>query len=364
MSDISFLLAEVDRLRDAGQSFAVGTVVYIGGSTYRRAGGRMLVREDLSTWGLISGGCLEEEIAREAEHVLPTGQPALRTYDMTGPDDVLGFNTGCNGTVEVLITRDSAALKHLRASMQHRLTGVLVQSIDGPDPEGTAIWVEANDVQALADDPALFKAVGDVLETRQSVTLNLPERRLLLEYLQPPVHLVVFGTGADVYPLLEIGRTLGWKITVVGRHAQDWLKNRFSQAHDHVFLMHPESVLDVVRSDARTAAVVMNHNLDRDRVMVRELLQSSAAYIGLLGPRDRCREISEAALANCVEPSHLDRLYGPAGLDTGADSPEEIALSIATEILAVLNNRPASRLREGSGPIHVANLCTPGSQEI
>lgn len=362
MSDITFLLPEVERLRAADQTFAIGTVVRISGSTYRQAGGRMLVREDLSTWGLISGGCLEEEIAREAESVLQTGQPVLRSYDMTGPDDRLGFNTGCNGAVDVLITRGSPALAHLKTSMAQRETGVLIQTVSGPDEPGSATWIGTQELHKLNNDEVLLTHVKETVQSKQSTYLQEHDRALLIEYLQPPIRAVVFGTGADAKPLVLICSALGWEVTLVGRRSQSWLREHFPRARQHVFLMHPESALDHLASDDRTAAVVMNHNVDRDRTLTRELLRSSIPYVGLLGPRARCREIAEAAMANGVASVALDRLYGPAGLDTGAETPEEIAMSIVAEILSVLNGRPASHLRDGSGPIHASALRASVSQ--
>lgn len=362
MSDFAFLLNEAERLKAAGQSFAVGTVVNIAGSTYRQAGGRMLVREDLSTWGLISGGCLEEEIAREAESVLQTGRPALRSYDMTGPDDQLGFNTGCNGAVDVLITRGSEALVHLKASMEERTTGVLIQVVAGKDTPGSAQWIIAGNLDALKGDAILLNGVRKALQQRQTIYLDQPHRALMLEYVQPPVSLLVFGTGTDVDPLLRMAAMLGWMVTLVGRRPQPWLEKRFPSAHRHLFLMHPESVQQHITVDERTAAVIMNHNLDRDRTLAQELLRSVIPYIGLLGPRARCLEIVQAAQTSGIETAALDRLYGPAGLDTGAETPDEIALSIMAEILSVTNNRPATRLREGSGPIHTPLLCAADSQ--
>lgn len=362
MSDIAFLLKEAEALEAANRTFAVGTVVKIEGSTYRQAGGRMLIRDDLSTWGLISGGCLEEEIAREAEAVLKTGRPVLRSYDMIGPDDQLGFNTGCNGIVDVLITRGSGALTHLRSSMKDRDTGVLIQTISGEDSPGAVRWVAADNVHVLSDDATLLSAVNETLRLQQTMRLEQPQRTLMLEHVQPPLSLLVFGTGADVHPLVRLGAMLGWEVTLIGRRPQPWLQEHFPAAHHHAFLMHPESVLEHIQADDRTTAVIMNHNLDRDRILAQELLRSPIAYIGLLGPRARCREIVEAALAAGIPSAALDRLYGPAGLDTGAESPVEIALSIVAEILSVTNSRPATRLRDGVGPIHAAALCATGSE--
>jgi len=360
MSDFTFLLKEVERLRSAGQTFAVGTVVNIAGSTYRQAGGRMLVREDLSTWGLISGGCLEEEIAREAEAVLQTGRPVVQSYDMTGPDDRLGFNTGCNGRVDVLITRDSPALTHLEAAVRQRTGGVLVQMVSGEIAPGSADWITVDDLASLRTDQALQREVRKVLRQQRTTLFRQPHRSLLLEYVRPPIHLLIFGTGADVDPLVKIAALLGWTVTLVGHRPKPWLQEHFPSAHHHVFLMHPEAVGEHISTDGRTVAVIMNHNLDRDRTLTRELLNSAIPYVGLLGPRARFREIAQTALEASIETAALDRLYGPAGLDTGAESPEEIALSMAAEILSVTNRRPATHLREGSGPIHT--LCTTGSQ--
>jgi xanthine/CO dehydrogenase XdhC/CoxF family maturation factor len=176
---------------------------------------------------------------------------------------------------------------------------------------------------------------------------------VLLEYLPPPVPLVVFGGGPDAVPLVRLAKALGWHVTVVDPRARAASRDRFPEA-DAVIRCGPGKVLEQVPLASRSIAVVMTHNYNRDLSLLEVLLPSSVRYLGLLGPKARAeRLLDDLTLGGYVaSPEQLRRLHAPAGLELGADGPEEIALAILAEVKATLAGRAARPLRERHGPIH------------
>ena len=373
MKELLQLLAKADALRQEGQPFALATVVKIDGSTYRRPGARMLVAPDGATYGTLSGGCLEQEVAQQALDTLETGTPAVRPFDLSDDDLILGFGTGCNGLVHVLIEPVPAAERTdptqlVQRCLDRRQTGLLAQVIDAPaDPDllGRRLLFpdDAPPEGDLADEAlaAVLHAEAPAIREEERHQIRRYAHgaepvEVLFEVVRPPIRLVIFGAGHDVGPLVRIAKTLGWPVTVVGRKPPDVLAERFPEADDHVFLMHPEDALEYVALDARSAAVVMNHQYARDKTLVRMLLQAPVPYVGALGPRERAeRIIAELRAENpTLVDTDFDRLHGPVGLDLGTETPEEIALSMVAEIQAVHHGRQGGRLRDRPGAIHEA----------
>jgi xanthine/CO dehydrogenase XdhC/CoxF family maturation factor len=179
------------------------------------------------------------------------------------------------------------------------------------------------------------------------------EADVLLEYHPSPVSLVVFGGGPDAVPLVRLAKTLGWQVTVVDARVAAASRVRFPEA-DTVIVCGPEEVRLHVPLTSHSIAVVMTHNYRRDLTLLQMLLPSPVRYLGLLGARARAerllRDLSRTGLV--ASPEQLRRIHAPAGLDLGAEGPEEIALAIVAEIKATLACRPAGPLRERSGPIH------------
>jgi xanthine dehydrogenase accessory factor len=176
---------------------------------------------------------------------------------------------------------------------------------------------------------------------------------LFVEYLAPPMPLVVFGAGSDAAPLVRFAKELGWRVTLVDHRPGMAARPQFVSA-DEVVVARPESVAERVPIDARTAAVVMTHNYSHDLSLLELLLRSEARYVGVLGPRARTdRLLGELAESGTVfDRQELERLYAPVGIDIGAESPEEIALSIVAEIRAVSSGRRGGMLRDRAGAIH------------
>lgn len=371
------MVSHAQRLREAGEAFAVATVVKIGGSTYRRPGARMLIDATGAHFGVISGGCLEEEVAQQALRVIAHGDAALVAFDLTDDAPLLGFGTGCNGLVHVLIepvpTMDRDDPVHLiGACIDRRQSGVLAQVISAPDgadllgrkllllEDSTVI----GDVDAHLPHPVRNEArnvLADGHHKVEQITTADGVVELLYEVVHPPVKLVLFGAGHDVGPAALLAKTLGWSTTVVGRQATPILAERFPMADAHIFLMHPRDASTYVPLDQRSAALVMNHQYARDKTLIGALLETTIRYIGALGPRDRTDRIKQELREEnpWITDDHLDRIYGPVGLDIGTETPEEIALSAIAEIQATFHGRAGGRLRDRRGAIHESESALP-----
>ena len=372
MKDRIHLLATAARLRSKSQPFALATVVKINGSTYRRPGARMLVEQDGTTHGIISGGCLEGEVAQQAVALIEErGKPQVLPFDLMDDDLILGFGTGCNGIVHVLIEPvptpgRTDPMQLLDACLRDRYLGVLATIINAPDGSdllGRRLLLrdDGNVYGDLPDaelrDTILTEAPAVRAEGRhqiQTIATDKGNIEVLFEIIQPPVRLVIFGTGHDVHPVVRIAKELGWPVAIVGRKPPEELAERFPDADEHRFLMHPEEVNQQVPLDARSAAVVMNHNYLRDKTLVGALLTASVPYVGALGPHERTeRMLGELQAENPSLPdAAYDKVHGPVGLDIGTETPEEIALSIIAEIQAVHHHREGGMLRHRHGAIH------------
>ncbi len=179
-----------------------------------------------------------------------------------------------------------------------------------------------------------------------SYTRSLKLLRVLLNLIQLPK-----GFHASCK---RLAKEMAWPVTIVGRKPPEVLAERFPEADEHIFLMHPDQVLDYVSLDARSAAAIMNHQFVHDKTLIGALLQSPLPYIGALGPRERTERIIDELRAE--NPSLTDddfaRLHGPVGLDIGTETPEEIALSMIAEIQAVHHHRTGGMLRHRAGTIH------------
>lgn len=371
MRELRDILMSLTALRARGESAALATITRVKGSTYRREGARLLIRQDGTTVGSISGGCLEGDVAEAAREVIQTGEPRMLTYDLTADDDaVWGLGLGCNGAIDVFVepVRPSAGVDVvalLRDTIDHRRSAALATLIASPPggpTVGSRLFVPEDgpatgSLGASALDAVVTKAARDqIAEHRTAVVpLEMPGGRgeVFIEVLTSPIPLLVCGAGHDTLPLVRLGHQLGWWVMVADSRPAFATPERFPEA-DEVFCVDDREVADAVRIDRETFAVVMTHNFLHDLEILRGLLRTAARYIGLLGPRARTDKLlAELQQQGAVlDDAQRARLYGPVGLDTGADSPEEIALSIAAEILTVRNHREAASLRSRRRPIH------------
>lgn len=378
MSELDVIVREAASLRRAGAPFLLATVVAVRGSSYRRPGARMIVSLGDPTggdrWvaGCVSGGCLEGDVVRRGAHRIRHGAPIVVTYDSTSDDEIgWGFGLGCNGVVDVMLEQIDAAtavdpLLFASDCIAAETRGVLVtvfRSDDEAIPIGARLAVRPGaPTQTSLPDGALRDgleraaraALTSSSDTTASAGVEVRGVSALVELLEPPPRLFVCGTGHDAPPMVTLARSMGWRVTVAAGHPSAATRDRFVAAD--ALLAGPGSMLlDAPARHARSFAVVMSHDYERDKECVAALLESRVEYIGVLGPRRRTErmlaELSASGLT--ITDAMLGRLHAPVGLDLGAETPQEIALAVVSEVQATLTNAAARRLRERSGPIHV-----------
>jgi xanthine dehydrogenase accessory factor len=367
MSEISDVLAAIESLSAKSERMALATIVAVRGSTYRRPGARLLVPENGAPIGNLSGGCLEGDVADMARLVMEEGRARLAGWDLTADDDaVWGLGLGCNGAIEVFIEPAEKAAEvagALRVALQEErpisVVTVLESAREGVEP-GARVVVRPNGSVdgSLGDaevDHAAVTAAEERLAVERSEIRTLPGGvRAFVEVLEPPLRLLVCGAGHDAVPLVRAAAGLGWNPVVVDDRPGFLNADRFPEAAGFVAVEAPEKVAVEAPIDDRSYTVVMTHNFLRDKEYLRALLGSPAAYIGMLGPGARTQRLLMELADEGIDLTGADRarIHGPAGLDVGAEGPEEIAESIVAEIVAVKRGRSGGFLKERPGPIH------------
>jgi xanthine/CO dehydrogenase XdhC/CoxF family maturation factor len=311
----------------------LATLVAVEGSSYRRAGARLLIKPDGERLGSISGGCLEEDLVARAGHVRESGRAELVTYDTTSENDLVwGVGLGCNGIVRVLLEQLAA-------------------------PPGWAAVLAANFHSNLETSLAVVWGTDDKsrLGTRlgNETPALPPSTQVFIDNVPPPIRLFVLGAGDDAKPLVRLGKGLGWHVVVGDPRPAFATTFRFPDA-DGVIVAPSAALIDRLSPPSDALAVIMTHHYIHDVPLLRDLLPRSLRYIGLLGPKKRAAKIISDLRnqGSSFTPEQLQRLHAPVGLDLGAETPEEVALSIVSEIRATLAQRDARPLRDRDRPIH------------
>lgn len=368
MKEIKAILKSFEDAEKAGKKSALVTVVHVEGSAYRRPGARMLITEDGQLTGAISGGCLEGDALRKALSAIVQQQNKLITYDTTDEDDAkFGIQLGCNGIVHILfepIQNEKAVnpIKLLQQLLSSRQEAVLMTlfSFDHPLQPGTSLLYRNDICQSSLTGTLHHNMVIAAREAFQNKSSDFRsflnethELNVFIQYLAPPVALVIAGAGNDVLPLVDITAVLGWHTTVVDGRPSHATIQRFAKA-DLVLVAKPEEVLQKVSVDARTFFVLMTHNFNYDLALLQQLITTDCAYIGALGPRKKLErmiaELNDEGIV--VNEKQRALIHGPVGLDIGAETAEEIAVSIVAEISSVVNRRSGNALRDKAEGIH------------
>lgn len=332
------ILDAIDAVRAGGERAALATVVGVRGSAYRREGTQILIREDGTHECLLSGGCLEPAVSQAAQQVIASGKPSIVAYDLED-DSVWGLGIGCTGAVDIYIERldddpVTAAWLNVLRRAEH---GVLVTPLSGESgrlvvtPDGAPVG------QLSRSIPAVIDAARERLRARfpQSGAEDVGGAALFFAVSVPPPQAVLFGAGHDAAPLVQGAWDLGFDVTVVDVREAFLTADRFP--HATLVNAHFSRFAEAVRLGPRSFAVVMNHHLERDCESLLFALASEAAYVGLLGPRSRLEKLAGMARSSgrALGSEALSRVRSPVGLALGAETPEEVAVSILGEMLAV-----------------------------
>lgn len=368
------------------ESYALATIVEVNGSHYRKAGARALFTRHRSVAGSISAGCLEADLLIRAQSVITTGQPTLTIYDTTAENDIIwGLNLGCGGEVKVLLEKlpDSAEnsyLAFLNFSLDKKAPAALatVFAVSGsPGIQigdrfayatnlGRAFKARHSPGSAKTQDGLQIIETlhndcrNTIIETQSRCTTyenNSGSYQVFLEYISPAPQLCICGTGSDIVPLITFASELGWETIVVDSPTGSSTNDNFSRA-DRIVRCQPEDLCDNISFSDRSAAVILTHNYEKDLKLLKTLLPSPVKYVGLIGSRTRTRRLINEMLKRPAQPGEfpLEKLYSPAGIDIGSETPEEIALSIVAEIKAVLGGTSPGFLRDNNRstlPAHI-----------
>jgi xanthine/CO dehydrogenase XdhC/CoxF family maturation factor len=364
MKEINDIIAAYDEAVAQGKKTALATVVHVEGSSYRRPGARMLVTEDGILTGAISGGCLEGDALRRALLAIHENKNKLVTYDTTDEDDArIGIQLGCNGIVHILFeplnSEAKNPLTHLRAVAAQRTDAALVTLFSlarNNEQPGTILSIADNKTITADRSDAAQLILADTASALESGTSAIKEYghfNAFIQVVQPAISLVIFGAGNDAMPLVSIAHKTGWEVTVIDGRYTHASKKRFPLA-DRVYVAKAETALQNVSIDKLTTFVLMTHNYNYDISILQQLLHTDTPYIGILGPRTKFERMQDdlSAKGISISPEEMSRIYSPVGLDIGAETAEEIALSIAGEIKAILSGRSAQSLRNKMGSIH------------
>jgi xanthine/CO dehydrogenase XdhC/CoxF family maturation factor len=332
--------------RDRGEALVLVTIFETSGSTYSKAGTHMLIDGDGDFQGMLSGGCLEGDLALRASKVIESGTPQAVTYDLAQDDELWGLGVGCDGVMQVF-------LQSLTAANGYEPFQAIATAMQGDGPARLAIVIESGhpDAQpgaAAIGEQGVVRGFGLADELAERLLRQVPKRGFervamdegwvsaLVADIHPPPRLLVLGAGPDAEPVVRFASELGWRCTVVD-HRDAYVESGNFDAAEKVICQPAGELAGNLDLSHYHAAVVMSHHLASDRSYLEQLATTDMRYVGLLGPvarRDRLvSELGESGRSLGA------RLRGPAGIDIGGRGPAAIALSIVAEVQGVLQGR-------------------------
>lgn len=391
MKEIRQIIQAFEVAKKQHQKAALATVVHVEGSSYRSPGARMLIREDGAFTGAVSGGCLEGDVLRKALMVIMQDSPLLITYHTTDEENSPeGINLGCNGVIRILIEPVHAEevdnpISILKRAAEKK-TAVLIVTVFSMEDnrnaqQGTKCMVSSDQTNSKNISKGLkiminniswnhhdriFQDIQKAFKLQHSLFVNYCEKVeegikqstisdkmiTFLEFIPSEISLVIAGAGNDVQPLVQMAKWMGWETTLIDGRPQYANSRRFAGCK--IIIEAPEKIFFDSVIHSRTACLLMSHNYHYDKSMLRQLSKYNVPYIGMLGPQKKKeRMLGELAKeGNTFTSEQIMSIYSPAGLDIGAETPEEIACSIVAEISMFFSKATGKSLTTFSGRIH------------
>jgi xanthine dehydrogenase accessory factor len=361
-------LNEIERIyrtlltwKDEGKRMALATVVSIQGSAYRRPGARMLISEQGECTGMIGGGCFDADVREIGFGVMRTGTPELHLYRMAGADP-WGLGMGCTGSVYVIVE-----------SLEEPSGIKWIKEVGSSIEEGGALLITHHFSKPI--DYQTADSNGAVQIERQYGRLSADSRGrevpqadadpyAFSEKIEPAPRLVVFGAGNDAIPVVEYAHNSGFRVMVIDQREDLLNHRRFPKATGFIQAW-PDDYKQKILALPGDHVVLMSHRLENDAEAFRLYSGNKPSYIGFLGPKSRTERILHEIVH--IDPIALQALrsmiHAPIGLDLGAETAEEVAMSIVAELLAVKNQRSPKFLRDKQGEIHDDRPKLPSAME-
>jgi len=344
VKEIFSIISHYHTFQTGGLLMALAIVVHAEQSSYRRSGARMLITADGKWVGGISGGCLEGDVLKKASYAIHSKQPTTIRYDTREDDpNQIGVGLGCNGLLDIVIIPlnknydNLHPIKVLEKLSKRRVPSVLVTNLNNGHTLDT--------FNQMPEQKRLVEAVESAKSTLESNIFESEHAAYFIEVIKPSIHLYIFGCNYDVIPLIRIANNIGWFCKIVANPGK---------VSKYIFELS-SGILDIKKGiptmDEYSIPLIMGHDYKQDMEVLSCLTIEQYRYVGLLGPKKR-KEKMLKELRRKGKSVQTNSLFGPMGLDTGADSPEEIAISIIAEIRAVFSGRKGGSLRERTKGIY------------
>ena len=324
------VVPDIERWRGRRERFALATVVATRRSAPRPVGSKLAVSEGGELAGSVSGGCVENEVYGAAREVLDGAPPQLLSYGISD-DQALSVGLPCGGEIDVYVqVPDPEVVERVLGVVASEERAVVLTDL------------ETGEQQLVRDAE---------LERGRSRLVELDGRRVFADVYGPPPRLLVFGAVDTAEALCRAAKAIGWRTIVADARGKFATQERIPSA-DELVVAWPDEALARVQPDHATAVIVLTHDDRFDIPALQGALAGEAFYVGALGSRRNQARRRERLLEAGVPEEAVDRISGPAGLDIGADTPAETALSILAEILSVRAGRAGGPLKEAPGRIH------------
>jgi len=360
MKEIRKIIEAYDRIDHKKEKLALASVVNIEESSYRRIGARMLVSSTGNWIGGISGGCLEGDALRRSQQAIFENKVSTVTYDTLEDDEnQIGVGLGCNGKIDVLFTPinpedENNPIEQLRDIATRKEPSALIKVIKSESNNYLGRSRLLDKSLSLEDfceiDPAvLFSLLDETKLLRRPQVIDLVNAKdeklsLLIEYLRPETKLILVGDNYDVISMVSVAEVLGWEVTILCRK-----KKLAKEVYQKAKYAYEYEEMNKIPFDEYSAIVFMTHDYNWDKKLLPEVIDKDVFYIGMLGPKKRLVKMENDL---SIKMSQRINFFSPVGLDIGAETPEEIAISIASEILATMRERDGTSLKFRKDTIH------------